>query len=129
LFINDSKATTINSVQTAIESCIQEKSYKRVLVLIGGKDKKLPWSELKSSLQSGKIKPYFFGESAQLIVSALNRTDKTASTLNTLLDQLKPTLESGDIILLSPGGTSYDEFNNFEERGDFFRSWVLANFN
>jgi UDP-N-acetylmuramoylalanine--D-glutamate ligase len=32
--------------------------------------------------------------------------------------------ESGDIVLLSPGGTSFDEFRDFEERGDKFRKWV-----
>ena len=34
-------------------------------------------------------------------------------------------IQSGDVVLLSPGGTSFDEFADFEERGEMFRKWVL----
>jgi UDP-N-acetylmuramoylalanine--D-glutamate ligase len=33
---------------------------------------------------------------------------------------------AGDVVLLSPGGTSFDAFRDFEERGDWFRQWVRA---
>lgn len=128
LFINDSKATTIDSVETAIQTCLQEPNYKRLVVLIGGKDKKLPWLQLKETLENTKILPLFFGESGQYIQQTLDMDGPYYKNLNTLLQEIKNHIKTDDIVLLSPGGTSHDEFKNFEERGDFFKNWVKTNY-
>ena len=46
--------------------------------------------------------------------------------LQTAVARASKVAESGDIVLLAPGGTSFDEFKDFEERGDRFQSWVQA---
>ncbi len=128
LFINDSKATTIDSVETAIESCLLKKNYQRVVVLIGGKDKKLPWPELNPLIMDKNVFPLFFGESSSYIKSQLLADGPCYPSLSELVKHLKSFIRRGDIVLLSPGGTSYDEFKNFEARGDFFKNWVNANY-
>jgi UDP-N-acetylmuramoylalanine--D-glutamate ligase len=46
------------------------------------------------------------------------------STLREAILKAAEVAESGDVVLLSPGGTSFDEFKDFEERGERFRTWV-----
>lgn len=128
LFINDSKATTIESVETAIESCLFKKNYQRVVVLLGGKDKKLPWPKLRPKLMNKKIFPLFFGESGSNIKAQLLVDGPCYPSLSELLKNLNSLIHKGDVVLLSPGGTSYDEFKNFEERGEFFKNWVKTNY-
>lgn len=128
MFINDSKATTIDSVLTAIESCLERDDFKKIIVLIGGKDKKLPWLTLKEKLLNPKIEVLFFGESGLEILKTLNLQRPYYKTLKVCLEALPEILSNSEIVLLSPGGTSHDEFKNFEERGDFFKTWVNKNF-
>lgn len=128
MFINDSKATTIDSVLTAIESCLERDDFKKIIVLIGGKDKKLPWLTLKEKLLNPKIDVLFFGESGLDILKTLNLQHPYYKTLKLCLEALPGKLTGNEIVLLSPGGTSHDEFKNFEERGDFFKSWIAKKF-
>ncbi|MCK6597091.1 MAG: UDP-N-acetylmuramoyl-L-alanine--D-glutamate ligase [Bdellovibrionaceae bacterium] len=121
LIVNDSKATTIDSVMTAVNSCLEERLYQRVLLLLGGKDKQLPWLQLKSTLQNPKVKVIYFGYSGLAIKSIVDIEGPYFNTLNTLLENIETLLQPKDILLFSPGGTSHDEFKNFEERGDFFK--------
>lgn len=128
LFINDSKATTIDSVITAIDSCLEKTEYNKIFVLIGGKDKKLPWLELKGKISHPRLEFLFFGANGNDIRKALSTDKPYFSTLNELLAQLPALISSNSIVLLSPGGTSHDEFKNFEERGEFFKKWIKTNY-
>ncbi|MBL7669995.1 MAG: UDP-N-acetylmuramoyl-L-alanine--D-glutamate ligase [Bdellovibrionaceae bacterium] len=120
LFVNDSKATALDSVITAVESCRHLKRPGKIHLLLGGRDKKLPWSDLSFLGQGSNCLFYFFGEcreEAQKLSSLPGRTfPKLEFAVNEALTQVKP----GDTVLLSPGGTSRDEFRDFEERGDAF---------
>lgn len=128
-FINDSKATAIDSIITALESIlISPSNVNEVFLLVGGRDKKLNWQDLVAYIQSNKLSHKVhlccFGESKDLIAKHLNspnlRFDKMALAVEYAATNAKPK----DIVLLSPGGSSFDEFKNFEERGDVFTSIV-----
>jgi UDP-N-acetylmuramoylalanine--D-glutamate ligase len=73
-----------------------------------------------------------FGEAAEKIEETLNRlasrqkrfTVSRAQHLHEAVMQAAQIAEAGDVVLLSPGGTSFDEFKDFAERGERFRAWV-----
>ena len=122
LFINDSKATNISSVISAITTLVQM-NRKRVWLLLGGLDKHLPWQTLKLPAKKN-IKVIFFGKDGKAIKKLSGIEGATYQTLHMALEQLSSAYEKGDAVLLSPGGSSLDEFKSFEERGNFFREKV-----
>jgi len=73
-----------------------------------------------------------FGEAAEKIEKAVTAsrsaerpyTLERVEHLHEAVIKAAEVAESGDVVLLSPGGTSYDEFKDFEERGEKFRVWV-----
>lgn len=122
-YINDSKATTIESVLAAVESCLPLVSADGILHLfIGGRDKNLPWQDLAKLKAHSKIIYHFFGECGELSQAKANLPGKYEDDLKSLLTGFKA--KPGDVVLLSPGGSSLDEFKSFEDRGDFFKIWV-----
>ncbi len=128
-FVNDSKATALDSVVSAVDSLIQDIPLNSSLVLLlGGKDKNLPWSTLSKFKKFDALKIYYFGETAEKSKKGIGVDGPTFKNLGLALDQVFLKLQSGDVLLLSPGGTSHDEFKNFEERGDFFRKKILTQF-
>ena len=125
---NDSIATAPERTMAALHSYDEP-----LVVLLGGRDKKLPWGELAAELQKRAHCVVLFGEAAGLIENALKeaqtpqgpeviRCDKLEDAVLAAAQKCRP----GDVVLLSPGGTSYDAFINFEERGDKFTEWVKA---
>jgi len=123
--VNDSKATTMESVRTAAFGIYNQMDRKRQLVLLlGGKDKNLPWEELKGLYKIQKLKPIYFGAVANRAREGVGLEGPTFAKLGDAMKEVKRIAERGDTVLLSPGGTSLDEFKKFEERGDFFREKV-----
>lgn len=123
-FVNDSKATTMESVKIAVKSVLESvPAGSKLHLLLGGKDKDLPWREL-SSLAGQNIDFWFFGACAEKakILSALS--GPSFSTLSQAVAAAKKAAKAGDTVLLSPGGTSLDEFKNFEERGAEFGKYI-----
>jgi UDP-N-acetylmuramoylalanine--D-glutamate ligase len=128
-FVNDSKATTIESVRIAVKSVMESVApSSRLHLLVGGKDKDLPWRELGDLRSIPNLSLIFFGACAEKakILSAL--PGPTVPKLGDVFAQLKSIAKPGDTVLLSPGGTSLDEFKNFEERGREFARLVAENF-
>ncbi len=123
-FINDSKATTMESVITAVTSTLESVPNKNTLhLLLGGKDKNLPWQELNELDKHPNLKFYFFGECRSI---AQLKSALPGSQYSQMMEACQTALNSaieGDSILLSPGGTSLDEFKNFEQRGEIFRAF------
>jgi UDP-N-acetylmuramoylalanine--D-glutamate ligase len=129
LFLNDSKATSIDSVMQALQSVRHEYPDNKLHLLLGGKDKNLPWENLKPLEKTKNISISFFGQVAPVAQQKSTLAGPQYARLADCLSALKPQLNAGDIVLLSPGGTSWDEFKNFEERGDFFKKWISSEFN
>ena len=125
---NDSIATAPERTMAALHSFTEP-----LVVLLGGRDKKLPWDELAAELQKRAHCVVLFGEAAGLIenVLAAAQTPEGPEVIRCLLleDAVKEAAKKcqpGDVVLLSPGCTSYDAFVNFEERGEMFAKWVKA---
>jgi UDP-N-acetylmuramoylalanine--D-glutamate ligase len=127
-----------DSIATAPERAMADiRSFQEPLVLlIGGRDKHLPWDEFAALARQRVAHLVLFGEMADLVEKALTSTGKGAYNL-VKCGSLKEAVQAaarivttgglapfGGVVLLSPGGTSFDEFRDFEERGDAFRKWV-----
>lgn len=124
-FINDSKATTIDSTIEAITTVLHKYTNQNIYVLLGGKDKGLPWEKLSEFKQNKNLIFIFFGECRLLAQEKSGLNGDIFTSLKDALTALSGRTVENDIVLLSPGGTSLDEFNNFEERGLFFKNEIL----
>jgi UDP-N-acetylmuramoylalanine--D-glutamate ligase len=131
---NDSIATAPERVMAAIHSFESADEIKRpIVLLVGGRDKNLPWHELAELIHTRVDHLILFGEAADKISAAVGKSipgtrpysiDMCAS-LEQAVKVAARVVEQGDIVLLSPGGTSFDEFRDFEERGEAYKRWVL----
>jgi UDP-N-acetylmuramoylalanine--D-glutamate ligase len=101
-----------------------------LVLLAGGRDKDLPWTDFADLVRRRVDHLVLFGEAAEVIFRAVASENKASLTITrcpTLKDAVAAAAEiiqPGDVVLFSPGGTSYDEFNDFEERGECFEQWV-----
>lgn len=120
-FYNDSKGTNIDAVKMALQS------FKNPLHLIlGGQDKDSDFTELADYI-SPKDRIYLIGDASMKIKTQLNNfplieCGKLETAVFTAYENAQP----GDAILLSPACTSYDQYNNYEERGDHFKKLVKS---
>jgi len=121
-FYNDSKATNTDSVKKALLSF-----EKNVTILLGGKDKGANFAELEKEILKRCKKVVCFGAARNKVQKAFEGKIKTErfKTLKEAVQNLIKNVEKGEIVLLSPACASFDEFNNFEERGEKFKEWVL----
>ena len=122
--VNDSKATSIESVITAANSCLAKLDHgAKLFLLIGGRDKQLPWEALQSLVDSENIEFVLFGECREIILKKLKfkETPSSFKTLDEAISHCKDHSRPSDWICLSPGGSSLDEFKNFEYRGNHFK--------
>ncbi len=124
---NDSIATAPERTMAAIRSFDEP-----IVLLLGGRDKNLSWEELANLIHQRVDHVVLFGEAAEKIKKAIAAdgamkrpfTLERVEHLHEAIVKAAEVAESGDIVLLSPGGTSFDEFKDFEERGEKFRLWV-----
>jgi UDP-N-acetylmuramoylalanine--D-glutamate ligase len=133
-WVNDSIATAPERVLAAV------RSYDEPLVLLlGGRDKKLPWDELVALAVQKARAVVTFGEHGPVIAETLRRVlaesadgrlsesrVRAAAALDEGVRLAAELAQPGDVVLLSPGGTSYDAYGDFEERGAHFRELVWA---
>lgn len=124
---NDSIATAPERTMAALQSFSEP-----LVLMLGGRDKNLPWEKLADMIHQRVDHVIVFGEAAEKIMAAigpLTQGERPYSIdrcvgLEAAIYAASAVAENGDVVLLSPGGTSYDEFIDFEERGERFRQWV-----
>lgn len=126
LFVNDSKATAMESVIEACHSLAAQFPNRSTKILIGGKDKNLPWDKLSILSKQSHFQFIFFGSVGTKAKNMSQLPGPVFEKLSEALLFTKQSLPPNGIVLLSPGGTSLDEFKSFEERGDFFKNWFSS---
>ncbi|MBI9070477.1 MAG: UDP-N-acetylmuramoyl-L-alanine--D-glutamate ligase [Melioribacteraceae bacterium] len=120
-FINDSKATNVDSVWFAI------RSFDRPLYLIlGGKDKGNNYDQILEPVKKHVKKIYAIGSSAEKVYEYFHSRVETeiTDTIEKSIDKSIKEAENGDIVLLSPACASFDQFNSYEHRGEVFKKIV-----
>lgn len=116
-FYNDSKATNTHAVVAALKSFP-----KNIILLAGGHDKGIPFDDLKEFDNRVKM-CVSFGETKHHFSNIFSNQVETED----LKEALKKAIhisEPGDVILLSPACSSYDQFHSYEERGELFKELV-----
>ncbi len=131
---NDSIATSPERLMAALKSFDEP-----IILLAGGKDKDLPWEDAAQLITQRVKHLILFGQARGLILEAVERAiadcrPPTADrrlpitvcrTLEEAVAQAKTIARPGYVVLLSPGGTSYDAYHDFAKRGEHFRQLAI----
>ena len=131
-WVNDSIATAPERTVAAIRAFDEP-----LILLLGGRDKNLPWSECARTIQTGNVRcAVLFGEAAPLIEGALREAAAELgmpgkpvareADLSAAVRAAAEVAQPGDAVLLAPGGTSFDAYPDFAARGEHFRTLVEA---
>jgi len=127
-YYNDSIATSPERLVAALNSFEEP-----IVLLAGGRDKHLPWDEAARLMLRRTRHVILFGEAAGLIAQALAAAGRATggeagihrrATLEDAVHAAAQVAHPGDVVLLSPGCTSFDAFKDFTERGERFRAAV-----
>jgi UDP-N-acetylmuramoylalanine--D-glutamate ligase len=118
-YVNDSKATNAAAARRAIASYDQP-----LHVILGGLGKNEDYAELAADLQAKDARAYLIGAAADELAAALDSPYELSGDLTSAVRAAAQAAKPGEIVLLSPACASYDQFENFEQRGDAFRRFV-----
>ncbi|NLZ95155.1 MAG: UDP-N-acetylmuramoyl-L-alanine--D-glutamate ligase [Bacteroidales bacterium] len=122
LYVNDSKATNVNSCWYALQSM-----KSKVVLILGGSDKGNDYKEIEQLVKEKVRALIFLGKDNKALheffddkVPLIFDTDSMPEAVGIAYD----VAEKGDVVLLSPSCASFDLFNNYEDRGDQFKECV-----
>jgi UDP-N-acetylmuramoylalanine--D-glutamate ligase len=122
-YVNDSKATNLDAVEKALRA-----QTKPVVLIAGGKDKGFTFDPLRSLVQEKARSTILIGEIAERIrrswSGAVN--SEIANSLADAVERARTMAKPGDVVLFSPGTSSFDMFKSYADRGDQFRTLVQA---
>jgi UDP-N-acetylmuramoylalanine--D-glutamate ligase len=120
-FINDSKATNVDSVEKSLSAF-----EAGVIILMGGRGKGAPYAPLRELLRKRAKAILTLGEEATRIAAELGDVAPlhACGTLAAAVAKARALARPGDTVLLSPACASYDQFKNFEDRGEQFKALV-----
>jgi UDP-N-acetylmuramoylalanine--D-glutamate ligase len=123
VFINDSKSTNVDSTLVALKSFSQP-----IHLILGGRDKGAPYTPLIPLIEQKVKSILLIGEATEIIYNQL-KDIKTCviykcETLENAVKKAYEIAQPGDIVLLSPACSSFDQFKNFEHRGQVFKQLV-----
>lgn len=116
-WINDSKSTNVNSTKAALDTL---KTQGTIWLLLGGDSKFANFNILKNDFNKLKIKIYCFGKDRVYLSKICENKSVCIDNLIEAVKSIEKKVVSGDVVLLSPGCSSLDQFSNFQERGNFF---------
>lgn len=119
-YINDSKATSMSAVMSALKSFDKD-----IILIMGGRNKGIDFKPLKSIIEERVKKLILTGEASEDLSSMIDVSNKIIiKDFTEAFDYAKKIALKGDTVLLSPGCASFDSFKNYEERGKYFKSLV-----
>ena len=128
-FYNDSKATNVDAALKAIEAfpkpqVASEKG--RLIVILGGKDKGSPYTPLREPLSARARDVLLIGAAAEKIAVDLEGAApiEKVGTLDRAVEIARSKAKSGDVVLLAPACSSFDQFENYEQRGRIYKELV-----
>lgn len=129
VYVNDSKATNVASTLVALRAYGQPGNgvAPRIHLILGGQGKGQDFRPLRAPLARYAHSVYLIGEDAPRIAGALAGAHERlidCGTLESALESARKRARSGDVVLLSPGCASFDQFASFEARGERFRELV-----
>lgn len=121
LYFNDSKATNVDATLKAIHAFPGN-----LWIILGGKDKGSDYAPLREPLQERAKAALLIGAATPLIKAALENSVELVDcgTLDVAVQHARNHASAGDIVLLAPACASFDQFLNFEERGEVFKHLV-----
>jgi UDP-N-acetylmuramoylalanine--D-glutamate ligase len=120
-FYDDSKGTNVGAVVRALETFSRP-----IILLLGGRDKEGDFETLSPLIKEKVKELVLFGEAGLKINNLIGGIVKTTpvATLKEAIELAYRHSISGDVVLLSPGCASFDEFSSYKERGNFFKDVV-----
>jgi UDP-N-acetylmuramoylalanine--D-glutamate ligase len=121
IFINDSKATNLDALVKALES-----QPKPVVLIAGGKDKGFEFDSIVDLVHQKAKHVVLIGEMADRIFRTWSKVVpcSLAQTLPAAVDQAREHAIPGDVVLFSPGTSSFDMFKNYADRGNQYRALI-----
>ncbi len=122
-YVNDSKATNLDAVEKALLA-----QSKPVILIAGGKDKGFTFDPLRPLVKEKVRSTILIGEMAESIAHAWSGAVKSeiASSLADAVERAHAIAGPGEVVLFSPGTSSFDMFKSYADRGDQFRVLVQA---
>lgn len=124
VWVNDSIATSPERTIAGLRAFTEP-----VVLLLGGREKNLPLDQLQALVAERCRAVICFGEAGPFFHDAIRRTLPVAQLVESMDDAVAAAAavaQAGDVVLLSPAGTSFDAYPNFEARGEAFRRLVAA---
>ena len=122
-YINDSKATNLDAMEKALQA-----QTKTVVLIAGGKDKGFNYQPMRALVKEKVRATILIGEMARQIARDWDGAVKTefATSLADAVERARATAKSGEVVLFSPGTSSFDMFKSYADRGDQFRALIQA---
>jgi len=122
-YVNDSKATNLDAVDKALRA-----QTKPVILIAGGKDKGFSFDPLRSLVKEKVRSTILIGEMAESIRQSWAGAveSEIASSLADAVERAHSSAKPGEMVLFSPGTSSFDMFKSYADRGDQFRALVRA---
>ena len=122
-YVNDSKATNLDAVDKALRA-----QTKPVILIAGGKDKGFSFDPLRSLVKEKVRSTILIGEMAESIRRSWSGAVECeiANSLADAVERAHASVKHGEVVLFSPGTSSFDMFKSYADRGDQFRALVRA---